>query len=162
MYGYRKTSRLAAWDYSNPGCYFVTFCTYDRRRILAKVLAEPAVDGSTLMSYTEAGEACLRAIARVPEPYPNLSIDAFVVMPNHVHLLCRVSEPGEKGQRSLLSRVVGYVKSSTTKSLSGAVPGKVWQRGFHDHLVRDEQDYLRIYEYIQNNPAKWAEDRFYE
>ena len=159
MYGFRKTSRLAAWDYSDAGCYFVTFCTYERRCTLGEVLDDRAEDGSALIARSEAGEACRRAISRVPELYPQVSIDASVVMPNHVHLLCCVSAPDVEGQRSLLSRIVGYVKSSTTKCLSGAVPGKVWQRSFHDHVLRDELDYLRVYEYIQNNPAKWAEDK---
>ena len=163
MEGINKATRLATWNYSEEGCYHVVFCTHERAHILGEVLHERAADGSALVAHTNGGRACCGIIEQIPDLYPNASVDVYVVMPNHVHMLCAIQTTEGEGQRSLLARIVGFVKSHTTMAMrKTGFTGDVWQRGYYDHIVRDERDYLRIYEYIQNNPAKWAEDRFYE
>ena len=162
MDGCRKVVRLPNWDYSNAGCYFVTFCTHERKMTLGRVLEEPAEDGATILKLSQAGMFCQASIESIPERFPAVCVEDFVVMPNHVHLLCSLRATDDELQESLLSRVVGYTKSKTTRALrEHGYKGAVWQRSFYDHVVRDEADYLRIMEYIENNPAKWAEDRFY-
>ena len=116
------------------------------------------------MLLNDRGLACERAIIAASETYREISVDAFVIMPNHMHLLLAFEDTGDSkpSARSLLSRFVGFVKTRTTRTVRETYPkANVWQRGFHDHIVRNEEDYLRIWEYIENNPARWTQDRYY-
>ena len=116
------------------------------------------------MLLNDQGLACKQAIDAASETYREASVDAFVIMPNHLHMLLLLEDArgSEPSTRSLLSRIVGFVKTRTTRIIRKRSPkANVWQRGFHDHIVRDEADYLRIWEYIENNPARWAQDRYY-
>ena len=158
----RKDLRLRNWDYSEVGCYFVTYCTHKHNLLFGTILEESNDSGSVKVSLSTAGLTCRATIENIPIRYPFVSLENYVVMPNHVHLLCSINGKSEGNGRSLLSRIVGFAKSETTKELrkSGYV-GEVWQRGFYDHIVRNDADFERIFKYIDDNPAKWAEDKFH-
>ena len=172
----RKSNRLAGWDYGDPGVYFLTLCVKDRRQILGRVVGA---------SCARPPEVCLSPAGRLADSelqkwsscYPGVSIDKYVVMPNHIHVLLRIEnvesgraqlaptgaggEVGESGRAQLaptVSRMVQQFKGAVTKQLGS----KIWQKSFHDHIVRDEQDYLALWQYIDGNPSKWQEDRYYE
>ena len=163
-YPKRKATRLKAYDYSSPGAYFVTICTKDRSCILSKItvgeqLAAPEV------FLTAVGKIVEEQIQLLPERFPALTIDRYVIMPNHVHLLIRVAEPSSAGAASCSPTAISAVqalKSLTARMCSKTFGVKpLWQRSFHDHVIRGQRDYLEIWAYIENNPAKWAEDRYY-
>ena len=80
-------------------------------------------------------------------------------MPNHVHLLLRIREDdgGRMISAPTISTVVGQMKRYVSKQVGTAL----WQKSFHEHVVRGEQDYREIWNYIDGNPARWAEDRYY-
>ena len=87
-------------------------------------------------------------------------------MPNHVHMIIILDDDRAIREsplrRSVLSQMIGYLKSNVTKSIREINPqANVWQRSFHDHIIRNEEDYLRIWEYINENPAKWVEDKYF-
>ena len=108
-------------------------------------------------------------ICQLPQKY-DIKIDQYVIMPNHIHLLLSIDRPYENGsirestlhRRSDISKIIGYLKMNVTKEIHRFAPTeKVFQRSFHDHIVRGQHDYEEIRDYIDKNPAKWLQDRFY-
>jgi len=150
----RKAARLKDYDYSAPGGYFITICTKERKQVFWRVgasCARPAL--------SEAGKAVSEELLRLSNAYPTVRLDKVAIMPNHVHMILVIG-PGEGGRAQLaptVSRVVQQFKGAVTKRVGISL----WQKGFYDHIIRNEADYLRIWEYIDANPAKWEEDCYY-
>ena len=108
------------------------------------------------------GEIIRRRIEEIPKHYPTVSEDRYVIMPNHVHLLLRIEEDTEGG-RAMRAPTVSTLVCQLKGMVSKDVGQKIWQRSFHDHVIRNERDYAEIWQYIENNPRKWREDSlFYE
>lgn len=151
----RKHPRLKQYDYAQAGAYFVTFCTKDRRCVLSSVGRGALAPLQVIL--TAYGEIVDALIQRIPTVYPGVILEHYVIMPNHVHLLLRMKrESGGPGAaRPTVQTIVGGIKSLTTRKAGVSI----WQTSFYDHIVRDENDFLRIWTYIDENPAKWAEDR---
>lgn len=156
----RKPIRLPDYDYAGNGVYFVTICT-DRRCCLfwadspvgATCGRPPEIRLSTL------GEIVEREIGRLSIAYPSMSVDHYVIMPNHIHLLLRIIRTDGRPQVApTVSRAVQQFKGAVTKSCGRAI----WQRSFYDHVIRDESDYLSRWKYIDENPLKWTKDPYYE
>jgi REP element-mobilizing transposase RayT len=176
---HRRSLRLKGHDYSQPGAYFVTICTRERECLFGHV-----VNGE--MRLTGAGEIAQRCWEDVSHHFPFVELDAFVVMPNHVHGITVIQGRGEASatpirvfkeppesdasplrqrpngtQPGSLSAVVQNFKSISTRKMNAAcgAPGTpVWQRGYYEHVVRNEQELMAIREYILGNPARWDED----
>ena len=166
----RKSIRLPGYDDSSPGAYFVTVCTHERRCILSEIAVGALHEApAASVSLTNAGLCVQKIIETLPAQYPALSVEHHVIMPNHVHLLLRLKERAiresplrQEGNRSLLSKAIGYLKAGSSKQIHFFSPGLiVWQRSYYEHVIRSEEDYRQIWEYIENNPARWAEDRYY-
>ena len=157
----RKKIRLPNHDYSTPGAYFVTICTAGRRCILSKITVGAAISRPSNSGFaihlTPCGEIVDLAIHNIPTFYPQVSVDNYVIMPNHVHLLLQIHS--DEGGRMLSAPTVGDGGGET---IIACPAGKsAWQKSFHEHVIRNENDYREIWEYIDNNPAKWLEDRYY-
>ena len=105
---------------------------------------------------------CPSVLLKIPVLNPNIQIDKYVIMPNHIHIIFVVqSEKSEMGLEDL-SITIGQYKMSVTKKIRMENPEKkVWQRSFHDHVIRNQKRYEMIWQYIENNPLKWEEDCFY-
>ncbi len=167
----RKQIRLPDFDYSSPGAYFVTICTRDRRCILSDIAVGALHEApAASVCLTEIGRVVDEVISSLPARYSNLAVDHTVIMPNHIHLLLRIKAgralreaPLREGEtRSLLSKALGYLKMNSSRRIHEKHPGmEVFQRGYYEHVIRGEKDYLEIWEYIDTNPAKWAEDRYF-
>ena len=168
----RKQIRLPAYDYSAPGAYFITVCTQGRRCILSDVAVgalheAPAVS----VRLTQIGQIVDETIRSLPARYSDLAVDHYVIMPNHIHLLLRIEAERalreaplrEDETRSLLAKAIGYLKMNCSKRIHEKHSElQLWQRGYHEHVIRNEKDYLEICEYMENNPARWVEDRYYQ
>ena len=158
----RKSIRLPEYDYSSPGGYFVTICTHGRRCILSRIaVGEGLVPPAVVLSPV--GECVKEQILALSKRYPTVRIDNYVIMPNHIHLLLtfRVDSGGASPSPTLFD-VVCVLKSLSTRlsrEQLGTLP--LWQRSYHEHVIRNERDYREILEYIENNPARWADDRYY-
>jgi len=153
----RKQNRLAEYDYSMPNAYFITICTAKRENLFWK---EDNTDSLQNGNLSRIGCIVDRAIQGIPEHYPAIVVDHYVVMPNHIHLLLRISseDDGRPMVAPTVSTAIQQMKGAITKQA-----GKpVWQKGFHDHVIRGALDYREIWEYIENNPRKWHEDCFYK
>ena len=163
----RKDLRLRNYDYNMPGAYFVTICTHNRKNILSKFVG--AIHESPEMELTKWGEIAEKVIKDFPT-HINVAIDSYVIMPNHIHMMLMISD-NEKTRailesplqgRSAISKAVGYIKMNISKAVrSDYGEVNLWQRGYHDHIVRDRRDYEEILKYISENPLKWELDCFY-
>ena len=150
----RKKNRLQTYDYQTPGYYFLTFCTADRACLLGYVTeADETRQSSMLLS--KAGSVVDEAIRAIPALYSCVALGKYVIMPNHVHLILHLQDIGRPCPS--VSRIVQQLKGVVTKRLGR----NIWQIHFHDHVIRNEQDYREIWQYIDNNPTKWFLDRYY-
>ena len=154
----RKTCRLQKFDYSSPNVYFITICTQNRKQVFWKrvgaSIARP--DDVVLSDY---GKAVEMALCDIPLHYPCISIDKHVIMPNHIHLLLRITET-EAG-RPMVAPTVGRVIQQFKGVVTKRIGKPIWQKLYYDHVVRSEDDYRTICEYIENNPVKWMLDKYY-
>ena len=142
----RKSPRIPDFDYSSANYYFITVCTYEKQCIF--------YTSGTLNEYGIITDNCLREIEN---HFSGVHLDKWVVMPNHVHGIIII----EKDCRHSLSTIVGLFKSSVTKKLHCIQPElEIWQRSFHDHVIRNQRSYENIWNYIEYNPVKWFEDCF--
>jgi REP element-mobilizing transposase RayT len=175
-------------DYSAAGVYFVTVCTQDRRCILSTISGEAAIpvggdvrgaqitisDGTAIPvggDVLDAPEVVLTQYGRIIEKYIKqlnnfynyISIEKYVIMPNHIHILINVCGSGASGtspptkQHSVVPQFVSTLKRFCNKEIGQ----NIFQRSFHDHVVRDLADYAAIWQYIDNNPLKWQLDKYY-
>lgn len=146
----RKRQRLAGFDYALPGPYFVTICTADRACLLGSI-----ADGAMIAS--DCGAIVERVWHGLPEHFTGLSLDAFVLMPNHVHGI--LSWQDGLGHR--LPLIIGNFKTWSARQVNHqrATPGRaLWQRGFYEHIIRNDTDLDRIRTYIAENPVRWDLD----
>ena len=157
----RKTIRLQTYDYSTPGAYFVTICTQGRRQILSSICrGDPC--GRPQADLTPYGQIVEKCFGEAADLY-GVDFDIYVIMPNHIHFICRL--PDERATARVaptLGRIVGALKSiSANRCREAGLAGRLWQRSYHDHVIRGEEDFREIWNYIDTNPARWAEDRYY-
>ena len=156
----RKPTRLPHYDYSETGTYFITVCTKDKHCIFGRVLDAASEAETPVMQMSHTGLLVWQQIQTMANFYEHIAIDHFVVMPNHIHLLLSIHQSKEETTPANAS-VPRFV--STLKRFSNKKAGmELWQRSYHDHVVRNEPDYLRIWQYIDSNAAKWKEDCFYQ
>lgn len=166
---HRRSLRLQGYDYAQAGAYFVTICTQDRACLFGEV-----VDGKMLLNDAgQATEQCWRAI---PDHFPHVVLDAFVVMPNHVYgILFIDGSVGANNHSPLHLPVPQHLPCGTAKTLGSIVrgfkigvtqwfrghawPHAIWQRNYYEHIIRSEATLRAIREYIANNPLQWALDR---
>ncbi len=148
----RKNIRLPDFDYSRSGYYFITICTANKQKILCDIVGE-GLCALPKINLTEIGICIDDALKHINNNY-NAEILKYAIMPNHIHFVIKTT--GGHGDPPLQD-IIGRMKSFTTKQYGKTL----WQRSFYDHIIRDENDYLRICEYIQNNPAKWSEDKYF-
>ena len=156
----RKSARLKKYDYSSPGAYFVTICTKDRRCILSSVRrGDPC--GRPELELTQYGTILVQCLQKT-EASHNIRLSPNMIMPNHVHFICWIDGRATARVAPTLGMIVGSFKSlSANLCREAGLRGPLWQRSFYDHVVRNEEEYREIAEYINANPARWNEDRFY-
>ena len=166
----RKRNRLENWDYSSNGAYFITICTFQRETILGRVVGAIHESPASGIDLTRIGKIVRDTVETLPQKFPEIRLEKYVVMPNHVHLLLLIDRdprahrdaPLQSG-RSLISQTIGFFKMNASKKAHAIDPGiKLWQRSFHDHIIRNDEDFLRIWGYIETNPIKWHEDCFFQ
>jgi len=156
---HRRSIRLKKFDYSSPGAYFVTVVSYKRANIFGSITC-----GEVLLS--QSGEIAKNTWREIPIHFPYVTIDTYVIMPNHLHGIINIVEathasPLPVNIRQPLGVIIGSFKSAATKRIhrAGLLKHKqIWQRNYYDHIIRDDNDYEQIYEYIESNPINWEFD----
>ena len=170
---YRKSLRLSGYDYSQPGYYFVTICSFQRQCLFGDI-----IDYS--MQLNQYGEIVREQWLQSAVIRTEIELDEFIVMPNHFHAIVIINPVGANGHsplpkssnkpimplmkpKSLSSLMVGF-KSSVTKQINliRHTPGaKIWQRNYYEHIVRNKQSLNNIRQYIINNPLSWGKDQLH-
>ena len=186
----RKTTRLQGYDYSTPGAYFLTLCTENRQCILSRIVGTGVLDGPPnpitapvgtgvldgppvpvppsilggpqihLLPYGKIADKYIRQLHNF---YDNISVESYVIMPNHIHILLFVKEDGPSRtpvpttQNSTVSRFISTFKRFCNKESNR----NIWQSRSYDHVIRDQEDFDKHLKYIQENPAKWESDKLY-
>jgi len=173
---HRRSIRLKGYDYTQPGAYFITICTYRRVCLFGQV-----IEGK--MQWNGFGQIARDEWLRTAEIRPNVELDAFVVMPNHIHGIVIISDnrrgTTQNGRGTLqraptverfgkptsdsIPTIVRLFKSAVTKRINhqrGTRGMPVWQRNYYEHIIRTERALNAIRRYIVNNPARWHLDRY--
>jgi len=151
---HRRSIRLPGYDYSQQGAYFVTICIWQRQYLLGDI-----EEGNMLLTrYGEVVDFNWFNLTRV---YPNIELDYFVIMPNHIHGIIIIKN---RDKNHGLSEIVRGFKTFSARRINQlrAVSGiHVWQRGYYEHIIRNETTFSKIQEYIINNPYKWETDEMH-
>ena len=157
-----ESIRLKGYDYSSPGEYFITICTLDKQCVLGDVVDKE-------MQLNEIGKIVAQCWEEIPNHFPNVELDAFVAMPNHVHGIIIINDRGRDVQlnvstrlspkRGSLSVIVRTFKAAvTTICRRQGYHEFGWQSRFYEHIIRSEKELNIIRDYIVNNPAAWLQD----
>jgi putative transposase len=150
----RKSPRLSGYNYSQNGAYFVTINAIDNHCIFGDI-----VDGK--MKLTVCGEIAQRCWDELPKYYKHIELDAFIIMPNHVHGIILIFEQVPKHG---LSEIIRAFKSYTTRRVNHyerTSNRTIWHRSYHDVILRSEKDLNTRRQYIELNPQRWADDDHY-
>ena len=177
----RQSIRLQEYDYAQPGAYFVTAVSHQRKNIFGEIVEAE-------MQLSQAGEIVEQTWLEIPKHFPKATIDVFIIMPNHVHGIINIIEERPVGathesplpvstkiespkpeaphnsttlKPQTLGAIVGLFKSTASKRIHRAgliTQEKVWQRNYYEHIIRDEDDYYQIADYIEANPINWEFD----
>jgi len=158
------TLSIPEFDYSQPGAYYVTIVTHDRKSIFGRI-----INGD--MELNDIGKMVKEVWMAIPDHFPNVEMGEYVIMPNHIHgiisitveathasPLPRISKGPMPGS---IGAIIGSYKSAATRSfhkIQNSHENSLWQRNYYEHIIRNERDYQAIYEYILANPINWEED----
>jgi len=154
-YTTRKNTRLKDYDYSGAGYYFITICSKDKQKTFWNASVGARIARPQL---SDIGMVVEKAIEHIPHKYSSIKIDKYVIMPNHIHMIFIIDNAHGRAMRApTISTVINQMKGYVSKQIGHSI----WQKLFHDHIIRDEEDYLKIWQYIDDNPQKWNEDRYY-
>lgn len=169
---FRRSIRLRGYDYSQAGAYFVTLCTYRKACLFGEIV------GADMQLSTLGTLVCLEW-QRTAQVRQSVDLDAFIVMPNHLHGIIVIledaysarSQPTSELQpqrsRTLLSSslgaIIGQFKSAVTRQARRMEKRDlvIWQRNFYEHVISRENSLNDIRQYIVENPARWTEDSLY-
>lgn len=168
----RKRNRLKGWNYGNNGGYFLTMCVQDKLKVLSIINVG---DGSPVPYcddkipqpvLTQYGIIVDKYINKISEVYPQIKIENYVVMPNHIHIMAIVDNGvfGTGDPSPTIEKAMAWFKYQTTRDINvirNMQGNRFWQRSYHDHVVRGLQDYYEIMTYIEENPLRWELDCFY-
>ncbi len=153
----RKQNRLSEYRYGQVGSYFVTICTQNRACLFA---LEQTDDAGSFPTLPLQNQILHRWIRETKNKYSDIRIENYVIMPDHLHMIVTIDK---EHSGCILPDVIRFFKTMSTNEYIRAVKdgflprfqGKIWQKSYYDHVIRNQTDYNEIWEYIRNNPDKW-------
>ena len=174
----RKKARLTGHDYSANGFYYITVCTKDKRHILGHSVGGGVLD-APYVQLSEYGTIVRDTLLEMDTFYDDITIENYVIMPNHVHFILSICGEGGSSRTptSTHESPLCHGSSRTPTPTNARLPAflsawkrltnkkagvSLWQRGYYDHIIRNEPDYLCIWQYMEENPVRWTEDEYYE
>jgi REP element-mobilizing transposase RayT len=164
----RKPTRLKQFDYSQNGYYFITICTKDKQKLFGNIVGDGACDIPKI-KLSHIGKIADKYIQVMNSKYNNTLVDKYVIMPNHIHLIIKITNTintdnilnGMSQAPSPTNAIIPKFVSLYKRYCNRECNKNIFQRSFHDHIIRGEKDYLKIWNYIDTNPQKWQQDCFF-
>ena len=159
----RKYIRLENFDYDSDGAYFITICTVNKECMLSTIVGGGAFDApqNILTEYGKIVEKYVISSSNIP----NVSIDNYVIMPNHIHILLTINNKGRKTgtpkATSPTNKTIPHFVSTLKRFSNRDIGFDIFQRSYHDRVIRSKAEYMKIWEYIENNPVKWQDDCYF-
>ena len=170
----RKTTRLAGADYNRNQAVFLTICTKERKCILSRVVGTGVPDGPQI-ELTKYGQIADKYIHQLNDFYDDLSVESYVIMPNHIHIMLWVK--GTENGPSRTPVTDGPSRTPVPTTVQNSIPSRfvstlkrfcnkeyginIWQYRSNDHIIRNRQDYEEHLRYIYENPLRWYYDELY-
>ena len=148
----RKNIRLNDYNYSSNGAYFITICTKNKENLLWKNVGANCVRPLDQLPLSKIGIVIENEIYKLNTVYENIKVDKYQIMPNHIHLIIFIYEDsnGRTQFAPTISRIIKQFKGSITKQIGFSI----WQKSFYDRIIRNENEYQSVWNYIHNNPLK--------
>ena len=143
----RKRIRLKYYDYSTCGMYFITICIKNRLELLGKIQ-----DKNNIVLSAE-GIIVEKELQKIEVLLTNVTIDEYIIMPNHIHMILIINE----NKNISISRIIKQYKMCVSKKIGYSL----WQKSFYEHIIRNEEEYFTIKQYIQNNIVNWKQDKYF-
>ena len=165
----RKHPRLDNYDYGSNGAYFITICTKNRRCVLSRIVwrglapAETIDKNSHQVVLSIFGRIAENQLLSLEERYSCLSVDRYVIMPNHIHaiLILNNETAGASPRPTIMDIICTYKSLTTIECKKNGLADILFQTSFHEHIVRGREDYDEIAKYIYDNPLHWYYDELY-
>ncbi|MBQ6265911.1 MAG: transposase [Clostridia bacterium] len=152
----RKHNRLTGYDYSSNGIYHIVICSNSHRKIFSTI--EQPDSGKPVVFLTSIGETIEHSVNSIDSHYDLIKVLKYVIMPNHIHLLLQIeNDDGRQVVAPTISTVIMQLKRVSSKTAGMSL----WQKGFYDHIIKNEKDFENVCVYIEENPAKWENDEYY-
>ena len=150
----RKNIRLQGYDYSSNGMYFVTICTKDKKPILSKIVGDDAHIVPKKVVLKPYGTVVEKYINNINTTYKNISVENYIIMPNHIHMLVFIDNFNNgtmwASSPTKVETVVRSLKTMVTKEIGLSI----WQRSYYDEIIRDENHFQYVWNYIEYNALK--------
>ena len=158
----RKPTRLKEYDYSTPGMYFLTICVKDKKQLLGRIVGCGDFD-TPKMELSKYGMILDKFILLMNEKYSHIKVDKYVIMPNHFQLILKIThyEPVASETAAPYNNETSKFVSLLKRYCNREYNKNIWQISFNDHIIRGENDYRKIWEYIDTNIIRWKNDCFY-
>ena len=153
----RKKNRLKGYDYSSNASYFLTVCSDKRKEIFSQIVFDNTV-GANIVRLSKIGQKIENCILKIEEIYPCVFVDNYVIMPNHIHLILTI----DTNRRPMVAPTVATVIKQFKGAASKEAGTSIWQKGYYDHIIRNENDFNETMKYITFNAQKWDEDKYFK
>jgi len=172
----RKSIRLKNYDYSSNGYYFVTICADKKQNLFSTVTVydnskeldtyKDMVYADKIVSLSKIGLIVRNQLLSLEKRYESVKIDEYVIMPNHIHAIIIIeNKTAGASPCPTLSDIICTYKSLTTiecNKIYNKHNRKIFQSSFYDKIISNEKSYLKVWEYINENPRKWENDEYYK
>ncbi|WP_055074108.1 transposase [Pseudanabaena sp. 'Roaring Creek'] len=146
---HRRSIRLQGYDYSQSGAYFVTICTFQRQHLFGEIN-----NGEMQLNVT--GQIVFAIWQKIPQHLPNVELDEFILMPDHLHGIIVISEQYENSHS--LATIIQNFKSTSTRKINKINQNSgvsIWQRNYYERIIRSDQELHNLGQYILTNPQNW-------
>ena len=160
----RKRNRLKGYNYSQNGLYFLTVCTKDKECILGRIVGDGDLDVPQMI-LSDYGKIVEKYIQSIERAYSDITLMNYVIMPNHIHMIAMLYSDSNIYQKSTTKSSVNddipVMISALKKLVNKEIGYNIWQRSYHDHIIRNDDDLEKYIEYIIRNPLEWeCDDNF--
>lgn len=153
----RKKNRLKGYDYSSNASYFLTVCSDKRKEIFSQIVFDNTVVAN-IVRLSKIGQKIENCILKIEEIYPCVFVDNYIIMPNHIHLILTI----DTNRRPMVAPTVATVIKQFKGAASKEAGTSIWQKGYYDHIIRNENDFNETMKYITFNAQKWDEDKYFK